>query len=177
MNTCEDRQVGELISSQEKTIELMLNLKQILEEDIRIQAEILKHHLMEGKSFQTRSSYEDFNEEDPTEISDDDIGDLLHDENLLETETKLLKDMLSQMNDDYSALKFEKDLKPCEDDERLLKDGFQSSEESLINGRQLYRYIVSGNVGHNEVNQGIILIRGLFSISHQKRKGEFEEEM
>ena len=152
MNTCEDTQIEEIISSQEKTIELMLSLKHFLQEDITIQREILKHRLMEGKSFQTRASYsEDFNEEEITEISDEDIEDLLHDENLLETETQLLKDMLNQINDDFSALKLDKDLMPSEDADRLLEEGFLSSEESLIEGKQLYRDIVIGQVGDHKI--------------------------
>jgi len=162
MNTCEDTQIGEIISSQEKTIELMLSLKHFLQEDITIQREILKHRLMEGKSFQTKSSYsEDFNEEKAIEISDDDIDDLLHDENILETETRLLKDMLNQINDDYSALKLDKDLIPSEEADRLLEESFLSSKESLIEGKQLYRDIVTG----------------FLTISHQERKSEFENKM
>ena len=166
-DTNEDCYIEELISNQEKTIEMM-KLKQFLTEDITIQRELLKHQLMEGKSFSTRSSYtEELSEEDAIEVSDDDIKELEYDEDILLTEIELLKDLLSQINDDHSALKLENLAKPLAEEMSSFEEGRRSSEESFINGKQLYRDIVTGTREQGRVDQYLILIKADLEASLQ----------
>ena len=102
----ENSQLEERICSQERTIEMMLSMKEILREDINIQRELLKHHLMDGRTFSTLIDYDE--ELDEKDIDDDHIRSLLYDEDVLAKETHFLKELLSQTNADYSTLKTEK---------------------------------------------------------------------
>ena len=140
----EDSQLEERISSKEKTIEVMLSLKEVLREDINIQRELMKHHLMDGRTFSTQLNYdEDFDEKD---IEDDHIKKLMYDEEVLEIETHFLKELLSQTTADYSTLQTENEssASPREDHDHVLVESLQSSRESFVNGKQLYRDIVQG---------------------------------
>ena len=140
----ENSQLEERISVQERTIEMMLSLKEVLREDIDIQRELLKHRLMDGKTFSTRSNYEE--ELDDKDIEDDDIRNLLYDKDVLEIETQFLRELLSQTNADYSTLKTENEspLSDGEHEDHVLEKNLQSSRESFVNGKQLYRDIVQG---------------------------------
>ena len=132
-------------SYQEQTIEVMLKLRDALKEDIGIQRELMKHQLMEGKTFSTRSTYtEECIHEDDIDMNNDDIRILRHDEDILEVETQLLKDLLSQINEDYCALKLEEESSQVNGDDCNLEDSLRSSEESFVDGKQLYRDIITG---------------------------------
>ena len=140
----ENSQLEERICSQERTIEMMLSLKEVLQEDINIQRELMKHHLMDGRTFSTRLNYDE--ELDEKDIEDDHIRKLLYDEEVLEIETHFLKELLSQTTADYSTLKTENEssASPCEDQDHVLVESLQSSRESFVTGKQLYRDIVQG---------------------------------
>ena len=138
----ENSQLEDRITSQEKTIEMMLSLKEVLREDIGVQRELLKHHLMDGKTFSTRLNYDE--ELDDKDIDDDDIRNLLYDGDVLEIETHFLKELLSQATADYCTLKTEKNESPSDCEDHVLEESLQSSRESFVNGKQLYRDIVQG---------------------------------
>ena len=142
----ENSQLEERICSQERTIEMMLSLKEVLREDINIQRELMKHHLMDGWTFSTRHDYDE--ELDEKDIDDDHIRNLLYDEDVLAKETHFLKELLSQTNVDYSTLKIENEspLSDVEHEDHVLEKSLQSSRESFINGKQLYRDIVQGRI-------------------------------
>ena len=80
------------------------------------------------------------------DIEDHHIRNLLYDEEVLEIETHFLKELLSQTNADYSTLKTENEssASPCEDQDHVLVESLQSSRESFVTGKQLYRDIVQG---------------------------------
>ena len=137
----ENSQLEERICSQERTIEMMLSLKEVLREDINIQRELMKHYLMDGRTFSTLIDYDE--ELDEKDIDDDHIRSLLYDEDVLAKETHFLKELLSQTNADYSTLKTEKN-EPSPSDCCALEESLQSSRESFVNGKQLYRDIVQG---------------------------------
>ena len=138
----ENSQLEDRITSQERTIEMMLSLKEVLREDIGVQREHLKHHLMDGKTFSTRLNYDE--ELDDKDIDDDDIRNLLYDGDVLEIETHFLKELLSQATADYSTLKTEKNESRSDSEDHVLEESLQSSRESFVNGKQLYRDIVQG---------------------------------
>ena len=139
----ENSQLEERISSQERTIEMMLSLKEVLQDDIDIQRELIKHNLMDGKTFSTRVNYDE--DLDDKDIEDDHIRNLLYDEDVLEIETHFLRELLSQTNEDYLTLKTEKnDSSPTNCEDYVLEESLQSSRESLVTGKQLYRDIVQG---------------------------------
>ena len=142
----ENSQLEERICSQERTIEMMLSLKEVLREDINIQRELMKHHLMDGRTFSTLIDYDE--ELDEKDIDDDHIRSLLYDEDVLAKETHFLKELLSQTNVDYSTLKIENEspLSDVEHEDHVLEKSLQSSRESFINGKQLYRDIVQGRI-------------------------------
>ena len=122
---------------------MMLSLKEVLREDIDIQRELMKHNLMDGKTFSTRVNYDE--ELDDKDIEDDHIRNLLYDEDVLEIETHFLRELLSQTNADYCTLQTEKnESSPSDCEDHDLETSLQSSRESRESGKQLYRDIVQG---------------------------------